>query len=393
MKTKTRAFLIIGLILIVVGLAAPPLLFAVIAHDPDWARFWSAAGQPYATVLVGIAAVLAAGLAFWNGERERRQREEHQSGTARRELKRELNERLSQLIAQLSDAQPIVREGAAHGLVALADDWLDFGDEGQHRVCIAMLATYIRTPMAEPGPQCPDVPVRGTIMRLISRLSERSVGLEYLSELNLRGVDLRYVSLTHLKLRRFWLDSALLTGADLSDADFTGANLTGGNIDDCDLRATDFTSAILQLTSAKRTNLRRTKFVKAALFGTNFTDSYIISSWPKSERAAHRGHDFMSQAPIFTDAYLTGANFTNADLSGARLENTRLEWANFTNATLYCADLTGAKVAGTNVRDADLTEANLSGITPDLDVLQSNTPPQLREVLGQHRPARNPGDS
>ncbi|QVI29474.1 pentapeptide repeat-containing protein [Mycolicibacterium neoaurum] len=384
MKTRTRVFIVVALTLVLVGLAVPPLVFAVRAITPDWGRFWSTAAQPYATVLVGIGAIFAAGLAFWNGERERRQRAEHESDKAMRELKRELNDRYSQLVAQLSDAKPIVREAAAHGLVALADDWLAFGDEGQHRVCVAMLATYIRTPLEDPGPQCPDVPVRATVIRLISELAKRKGIRYYWRELNLQGVDLRFVSLSQLELKQFWFDSALLAGADLSDADFTEAVLQRANIDDCDLRATNLTSASLQLASAQRTNLRRTKFVRAALFGADFTDAYIISRWPKNERAAHRGSDFMSQAPIFTEAYLMGANLTNADLSGAHLDKTRLDWANFTNATLYRANLSGASVSGTVVQGADLTEAVLTDITPGVEVMLSNRTTQWPEGLAHH---------
>lgn len=385
MKTRTRVLVIVGAILVAVGLAVPPLVFAVRTGHPEWGRFWSTAAQPYATVLVGFGAIFAAGLAFWNGERERRQRAEHESDKARREVKRELNDRYSQLVAQLSDSKPIIREGAAHGLVALADDWLAFGDDGQHRVCVAMLATYMRTPLPDPGTKCPDVPVRGTIIRLISEIAERKGVRHYWRELNLQGVDLRFVSLSQLKLKEFWFDSALLTGADLSDADFSGAVFQGANLDDCDMRATNLTSASLQLASAQRTNLRRTNFSNAALFGTNFTDAYIISRWPKLERAAHRGHDFMSQAPVFTDAYLMGANLANADLSGARLENTRLDWANFTNATLYRANLTGASVTGTVVEGADLAEAILTDITPGFGVMQSNRSTQWPDGFAHHR--------
>jgi uncharacterized protein YjbI with pentapeptide repeats len=392
MKMRNRVFATLILGFVVVGLVAPPLVFAHFRENPDWGHFWGTAAQPYATVLVGVGAISAAGLAFWNGERERKQRADHESDKARREVKRELNDRYSQLLEQLSNSQPIIREGAAHGLVALADDWLTFGDEHQHRVCIAMLATYIRTPLVDPGPKCPDVPVRGTIIRLISELAERQGLRHYWRELNLQGADLRFVTLSQLKLKEFWLDSALLTGADLSDADLTGANLTGANIDDCDLRATNFTSAILQLTSAKRTNLRRTNFTKGALFGTDLSDAYIISPWPKAERAAHRGHDFMSQAPIFTEAYLMGAVLTNADLSGAHFDRSRLEWANLTGATLYRADLTGATVSGTIVEDADLAEANLSDVEPNLKAMLSNRGTQWPEGFSSPVTYRTYGD-
>jgi uncharacterized protein YjbI with pentapeptide repeats len=366
MKARTRLLVIAAVVLVATILVAPPALFAFVATDPEWAKFWAAAAQPYATVLVGMGAILAASLAFYNGERERRQRSEHESDKARREVKRELNERQSDLVAKLADTQPIIREGAAHGLVALADDWFSFGDDKQHRVCISMLATYLRTPMIDANPQHPDVPVRGTIIRLISELAQRNGVRHYWSELNLQGVDLRSVTLSPLNLENFWVDSAQLTGADLSRANFTSANLTGANLDDCDLTGTNFTSAMLQLASAKRTNLRRTNFTRGALFAIDLSDAFIIRH---ANGEPYRGHDFMSQAPIFTESYLMGAQLKNANLSGALLTKAKLGWANFTNATLFCADLTGADVTGTILAGTDLTRAILTDIQPDASVM------------------------
>lgn len=157
MKARSRRFIVGASVVGSSLLVAPPAVFATLTNNPDWGQFWSSAAQPYATVLVGFGAITAAGLAFWNGERERRQRAEHESDKAKREVRRELNDRYSQLLTQLSDSKPIIREGAAHGLVALAENWLTFGDDEQHRVCVAMLATYIRTPM---GGRWAEVPGR-----------------------------------------------------------------------------------------------------------------------------------------------------------------------------------------------------------------------------------------
>ncbi|WP_396913201.1 pentapeptide repeat-containing protein [Mycolicibacterium sp.] len=338
---------------------APPALFASLAKNPEWAKFWSAAAQPYATFLVGIGAIIAASLAFYNGERERRQRGVHESDKAKRETKRELTERQSQLVAELSNATPIIREAAAHGLVALAEDWLAFGDDNQHRVCVSMLATYLRTPMTDPGPQCPDVPVRGTIIRLISELVERRGIKHYWRELNLRSVDLQYVSLVGLKMEEVWFDSANLTGADLSGADFTRSNFGQATLSECDMTATNFTGAMLQLATARHANLRRTNFTKGALFGANFGRSYIIRERTEDDQKYYRSEDFISQAPLFNDAYLMGAMFADADLSGVTFQGARLEFADFTKARLYCANLAGAILKATNVESANLTGATL----------------------------------
>jgi uncharacterized protein YjbI with pentapeptide repeats len=360
MKARTGWLIFAAVVLVAAVLVAPPSVFASLATDPDWAKFWSAAAQPYATFLVGIGAIIAASLAFYNGERERRQRGDHESDKAKRETKRELTERQSNLVAQLSDPTPIIREAAAHGLVALAEDWLTFGDDNQHRVCVSMLATYLRTPMMDPGPQCPDVPVRGTIIRLISELAERRGTKHYWRELNLRSVDLQYVSLVGLTMKEFWFDSANLTGADLSRADFTEANFGQATLDECDMTGTNFTGALFQLASARHANLRRANFTKGALFAADFGRSYIIRDHTGADRKRYRGSDFMSQAPVFVNTYLIGATFVDADLSGANFDGARLEFSNFTKASLYCVSLEGAILQGTNVESADLTGAKIA---------------------------------
>ena len=60
-------------------------------------------------------------------------------------------------------------------------------------------------------------------------------------------------------------------------------------------------------------------------------------------------------------ANLTGANLTDADLTGANLTGANLTDADLTCANLTRADLTDADLEGANLTDANLTRADLTG--------------------------------
>jgi len=62
-----------------------------------------------------------------------------------------------------------------------------------------------------------------------------------------------------------------------------------------------------------------------------------------------------------SDAFLSAAILTNADLTAAFLSDAFLSAAILTNADLTGADLTGAFLDGADLTDADLTDANLLG--------------------------------
>ena len=61
------------------------------------------------------------------------------------------------------------------------------------------------------------------------------------------------------------------------------------------------------------------------------------------------------------DAYLSGADLSRADLSGAKLSGADLSRANLYGADLSGADLSRANLSGANLSGANLSRANLSG--------------------------------
>jgi len=123
------AFVVIGLALVTLGV----LTFS--AQHYHWVNFWENAGQPFATVIAGMAALAAGALALYNGERQRteeakrweqdrateqgaRQREAEQWKEERDQVKaeadrrhhvesiRELRTRFTTVTTQLADDSP-----------------------------------------------------------------------------------------------------------------------------------------------------------------------------------------------------------------------------------------------------------------------------------------------
>lgn len=175
----------------------------------------------------------------------------------------------------------------------------------------------------------------------------------------------------------------LAAGTTDHPASFAGANLTGLDLSGLDLSRVDFSGA----------TLTRAKFVKAKMFGTNFDRAVARMAdftGATMDLSLMRGGTDMTAA-VLRDASLyavimPGANFTDADLTGARLV-TVATGARFVRAKLDHADLgadprnqpmgvmrndftgcdfTGADLSGANLRKAkliraDFTNANISG--------------------------------
>jgi len=137
---------------------------AICAAEFKWRGFWPGAGQPFATVVAGMAALAAGGLAFYNGERQRvteaelreiesQQWREEQAREAqqwreeqRRDTAKDLRTRFIAAAAQLADEKAAMRRLGAYVIAGLADDWHAFGDDIEHQVCIDVLTGYLIEP-------------------------------------------------------------------------------------------------------------------------------------------------------------------------------------------------------------------------------------------------------
>jgi hypothetical protein len=239
---------------------------AICAAEFKWQGFWRGAGQPFATVVTGMAALAAGGLAFYNGERQRvtdaEQREiesQQWREEQRRETAKDLRTRFIGAAAQLADEKAAMRSVGAYMIAALADDWDAFGDEVQHQVCINVLTGYLTNPnptYADASETIPasageDGTVRATIVRLLaahraaSDEARRARTKYAVMGADLRAVSLQHADLWHAYLSRVNLGGANLIGADLTDADLNGADLTGASLEGATLRCADLTKATL----------------------------------------------------------------------------------------------------------------------------------------------------
>lgn len=141
------AFGVIGLTVAAMG------ALAICAAEFAWQGFWRGAGQPFATVIAGMAALAAGGLAFYNGERQRvteaEQREiesQQWREEQRRETAKDLRTRFIAAAAQLADDKASIRRSAVYVIAGLADDWYALGNHVEHQVCIDVLTGYLITP-------------------------------------------------------------------------------------------------------------------------------------------------------------------------------------------------------------------------------------------------------
>jgi uncharacterized protein YjbI with pentapeptide repeats len=222
--------------------------------------------------------------------------------------------------------------------------------------------------------------------------------------IDLFGAKLPGAKLTNIVLYRVNLDSADLSGADLSGSclgelvrvNLDGALLPGAyvpHLTDCSARNADFTNV---------------RFNPAVLVRTDFTGAKLLrveGSWTRSEEADFRDADLtgaLLQNSTFarcdfaganlTDAYLNdcdltgavfrGANLTRASLSRAKLADADQADANLTGANLSGADLTGTTVGGACFEGANLYAALVGRLGPGRPVGLVVPPPVPRERIG-----------
>lgn len=147
----------------------------------------------------------------------------------------------------------------------------------------------------------------------------------------------------------FNLADAKLPGVDLHDSDLEGGNFARASLGRArlknvrlafaDLTEADLAEADVTASNLFKAHLSRASFRQARLRGTVLEQ---VSAPDAVFLAADLG-----EAQLLM-ANLTGANFTSADLTGASLEA----------AVLRRANLTFTLMAGVDLKDADLTDAN-----------------------------------
>jgi uncharacterized protein YjbI with pentapeptide repeats len=157
----------------------------------------------------------------------------------------------------------------------------------------------------------------------------------------------------------------LLRFYEAGERNFQGAVLEGANLE----------GAILAGVSLRQATLSHANLIGADLRDTNLQEASVDHA--RLTRANLDGahiHDIVLEHAILTKTTLIGAvatdaNCNRADFSGANLGGARLDGVNFTDAKLANANLCLAKLGGANLSRADMTEAQLVQATLDDAVL------------------------
>lgn len=208
---------------------------AVTALCLDWERFWPNAGQPFATVLGGLAVLGGGALALYNGRATR----DHDRGIAsteqRHETTKELNSRFTTASGQLGNqTSAAIRQAGAYALAALANDWDQQEDAAQKQVCIDVLCGYLRSTDQHPAdetttPPRADNEVKATIQQIIADHlrpeQDKTTGRWSTNTIDLSDTDLRNVNFKNCQfLANAKFDNAKLLG---NSANFTYAHFAG----------------------------------------------------------------------------------------------------------------------------------------------------------------------
>ena len=173
-----------------------------------------------------------------------------------------------------------------------------------------------------------------------------------------------YFEITNLSGANF--SNANFSYANLIHANFSGANLSGVNLshsksDDVPKNANDEYKVLLQLTR----NLPSVDFTNADLTGAKL--EYV-----KLKRANFSGANLSGAKMKYSD--FRGANFSGANLSGAQLYSADLRGANLEGAILDGADTRKAKI---NEPDDSITqnengESNIHYISKNVAIVREN---------------------
>jgi uncharacterized protein YjbI with pentapeptide repeats len=153
--------------------------------------------------------------------------------------------------------------------------------------------------------------------------------------------DLRGANFHRLELHRINFNGANLSQANFTqcyffEADLGGANLCGARLTGSDISGVDLSHADLSRAYLSRARCSLVRLSSANLSGATLHNAELNS------------------------AKLVGADLSNADLRQADLFEADLSHANLSGASLFQADLTGAKLVGANLSEATLDRAKLS---------------------------------
>ncbi len=169
----------------------------------------------------------------------------------------------------------------------------------------------------------------------------------------LTGAEMTAVVLNSADTSEAILDGANLRGMSAFDAFMEGTSLAGADLGRADLAFAPFMQA-MDLTDARlsRTDLRETSIARSTLTGAFFTEAQLTGSDLSNTVAQAPGNGVGKVT--FRGADLTGTDFFHADLPGADFDEAKVDGASFIQASvrggtfrkitgagpyLYCTDI------------------------------------------------------
>lgn len=193
--------------------------------------------------------------------------------------------------------------------------------------------------------------------------------------LNFSGKDLSFLDLSDLDFKRANLAGANLLGANLTGANLAFVNLSGAKLDRTSLARANFTGA--NLTNATMYDVVgslnfQVPASEAPIFtNANLSGARIFARLSRSnlhgvtltdaDLGTERNQFKMPKQTDLSGAILTEANLLRANFTGANLMFAKMMRANLEGAILIEADLSRADLSGADLTGADVTKANLDG--------------------------------
>lgn len=357
-------------------LSVPPAIFALGAKDPNWGEFWLRAGQPYATLTAGVAALSAGALAYWNGDQSRRQTEyverikwsqadAHEAHRRESEKRSALHDRFTKAVEALANESIVIRLAGANIVASICDEWVAVGNSHESRVCLEVLIGYLRHPRSA---RTADPMENALLSAIVVIVSKRLVKGRWPGDDSAQLADLSSLDLSNLDLAGIRLDGCKLTGLNASGANLVRATFVGSELDDADFTAADMrwadlsrstgNRAIFQSSTWLQTDFRQAKLdacvirlVNGAPTRGDLKGEYL-SSFNWETRASFKRARMV--ACEIDSSTLTGVDFTGAVMTAARISATVFSESIFKDTHLKFSHIRMCNFSGANM--ADLAE-------------------------------------
>lgn len=148
-----------------------------------------------------------------------------------------------------------------------------------------------------------------------------------------------------------WGNNCLgITGQNQNYAQFTNLNIPNTNFSNTTLVCTNFSGTTLDGSTFNGAPIQASDFTNASAQNINWNQTIA-------------GETSQVYRVNFTNANLSGGNFTTLDMQGLSMSNANLSNSAFTGTQLQNANLAGANFTGASLDNANLNNATPSGLT------------------------------